>query len=850
MKFPSSKSSESKTALQKLAESTDTDRIISSRRERPSENLVNVNHSVSESKSADEGKPPPMFDNPKRERRAMVASHAKGSTPERIRKLRSGDFDSISRLNIGREMRKLVSLEDLYKAVLGLDFTDMDSSIRIYEDDQDSAAMITYKTLEEYKDRQSRVLLIETMEGLRQSLSSGYTSSPSNPSQSSGIYSTAHVKIATAVRKGRDFCLLTLKRGEESSESFSLTQGDVVLLFKPNSPLIDRILKQGLMGSDNTFPPGEVLFGIIDRTKPSLPSERTGRSVQLRCLLASKDTPLGYSPGDAGTIGSEYVGIIIHSLLTVEREWDAMCALKDHSWFTPFLLGKGSLSLNERISDDRIHRVPTSGLNSSQKEAVEAVVTGKPRASIAIIQGPPGTGKSHTLVSLLKALKSNGTKKILVAAPSNAALDELMSRFVSQVGGGGVIRIGRNSTNPELSKYSLDEQVGDSHARAEQVRLDSFKQQKDKLFGDIADLNDRINACEKSQGKSDLIRTKERVKSQLESLKSWNEHQSIERDSVYKKYLDSAQFVFGTLSGFGSDQIVRNLDDKSIDVCLIDEAAQAIEVAALIPLRYNPARIVLVGDPQQLAAVVKSSSAKKSGFDMSLMERLQLTNRFRTHMLTEQYRMDPSIVEFPSEWFYGGRLQTAQSVLSRPGWAVSCNFSPKSSFLMIDVAGPGDLRQGTSLINPGEARLAVDLVRYLHDRFKVDSIGIIAPYRQQVTLIRNLLAGDSFGQQVEVDSVDAFQGREKDVIIFTCVRAGGTGDRSVGFLADQRRLNVAITRAKRAVWIIGNAEFLSANGGAVWNGLVSHCQNQNAIVARDMVETVLMSRDLKQSRHS
>ena len=186
--------------------------------------------------------------------------------------------------------------------------------------------------------------------------------------------------------------------------------------------------------------------------------------------------------------------------------------------------------------------------------------------------------------------------------------------------------------------------------------------------------------------------------------------------------------------------------------------------------------------------------------------------------------MDAAISEFPSNWFYDGKLATASSVLARAPTLVSSLLG--SPLAMIDVDGAGDMKQGTSLINPREARVAVDLVRFVISSFggNLSTIGVISPYRQQVNLIRNLLAREleAYYPRLEVDSVDAFQGREKDVVIFSCVRAGGSSGSSIGFLADHRRLNVAITRARRAVWLIGSVEFLSRNGGPVWKALISH----------------------------
>ena len=828
MSFPSTGKPEAKTALQRLAqEPSDLKPIVP---------LTEHNRPVPVSKrplDVDPAKPPPMFENPKRERRALVVSHVKGSTPERIKKFRAGGGSS----TFEGKVRKLLTLDDLYKAVLGVDFADIDKCMPSVTDIEPT---VTFRDLEAYKQHQSEVLLVETMEGFRQSLSSGFLPA-SQTSAQAGLFGSANVTVTTVTRKGREFSLLTLKKISQDDD-VSLSQGDVVLLVKPNSAVLDPILKYGFCSSlsPKSFPENDVLFGIIERSKPLLVLGRNSKSVQLRCPMASKDNPLGYSPSDAGTIGAEYVAVIIHSLSVVEREWSALCSLKQMDWFVssllghPLTVGKLNVANDNKIISQVLKCI--NELNYSQREAVMNAVQGQEK-TLTLIQGPPGTGKTHTVVSLLKCLSVQGVKKTIVAAPSNAAADELMSRFMSVVKPSmkSVVRIGRNSTLPELREYCLDQRVMESQSQIEQSKFEQYKSRKDKLFEDIRELNEEINSVKDSSVKGEKIRMKERVKSQLDQLKSKEQEQTrIARDSIYKKFLNEAQFIFGTLSSFGSDPIVENLTSQ-IDVCVIDEAAQAIEVSALIPLRYRPKKIVLVGDPQQLPAVVKSASAKRAGFDMSLMERLQLTGQHETMMLKQQYRMDDGIARYPSQQFYEGLLETHESVLERRE-IQELRILSEHALMFVDVPGAGDIRQGTSLMNPREARLAVDLVKFLIQLTKgALSIGVISPYRQQVNLIRSLVPKELPG--VEVDSVDAFQGREKDVIVFSCVRAGGSSETSLGFLADQRRLNVAITRARRACFVIGSEFFLRENGGPVWKGLISHCQ----VVEGSRVESLLIA---------
>ena len=332
-----------------------------------------------------------------------------------------------------------------------------------------------------------------------------------------------------------------------------------------------------------------------------------------------------------------------------------------------------------------------------------------------------------------------------------------------------------------MKRYSLDALVQGSQEKLETERYKAYKERKTKIHADIQKINDDLvgmaqqGTTTTTNNKSELIRIKERLKIQLDALKERElESVKVERDAIYKKYLREARFVFGTLSSFGAENIVNNL--SQVDICVIDEAAQAIEVSALIPLRFSPRRIVLVGDPQQLPAVVKSVAAKRAKLDISLMERLQLIGSVPTHLLCEQYRMDDRIARFPSNEFYQGKLVTSSQVLTRPNPLESVLVS-SSPLVFINNTAAGDIKQGTSLINASEARIVVNLVQRIVSSSS-SSIGVISPYKQQVILIRKLLHDLLPSPMLEIDSVDAFQGREKDLIIFSCVRSSGN---SVGF---------------------------------------------------------------------
>ena len=292
--------------------------------------------------------------------------------------------------------------------------------------------------------------------------------------------------------------------------------------------------------------------------------------------------------------------------------------------------------------------------------------------------------------------------------------------------------------------------------------------------------------------------------------------------------------------------------DLVFDTCIVDEAAQATEPATLIPLRYGCRTLVLVGDPRQLPATVLSQAAKDARLDRSLFERLEEAGHAKVMLLT-QNRMHPEIRAFPSERFYGGLLQDAEAIAHEVAAAatggdghglVTCRFLPRYRLhpvTFLDLQATVE-RVGTSFKNPTEARCALSLLAAMRDDLAGNgngngsshgarplSVAVIAAYKPQARLLRQMLreeyargAQDLRCLNVEVGTVDGFQGREMDVVIFCTVRGLGRGhshgNDSIGFLRDQRRLNVAITRARKCLVIIGDRRVLQQDED--WAALV------------------------------
>lgn len=360
-------------------------------------------------------------------------------------------------------------------------------------------------------------------------------------------------------------------------------------------------------------------------------------------------------------------------------------------------------------------------------------------------------------------------------------------------------------------------------------------------------------------------------------------------DSLRASILQGAYVILTTLSGAGIE-FFRNLK-LSFSTVIVDESAQSSEVASLIPLKYNVKRCILVGDPSQLSATVKSRRAVEYAWKQSLFQRLQLNQPEGVEMLTTQYRMHWEIVRWPSSMFYEGRLQTAPElceelvkaghVSMQPAASAASSHAPKidlrlAPYVLYDVVhGRESSGQRASLFNIAEADLTVQLFLFLRKQLAAQAsavaggarssapavrpnsvtlthrIGVISPYQRQVSELRRRFSSDLSAAEMavlEIDSVDAFQGREKDFIIFSCVRAqvdDGSARRSgIGFLSEFARLNVALTRARLGMYIVAHAATVSQD--ATWASLVSDARARRRIVSvpanvRDLFRSPLWS---------
>ena len=435
------------------------------------------------------------------------------------------------------------------------------------------------------------------------------------------------------------------------------------------------------------------------------------------------------------------------------------------------------------------HQALNKNLNDSQNQAVAFALSAD---DVAIIHGPPGTGKTTTLVELMRQITRNG-QSVLAVAPSNLAVDNMLERLLSA--GENALRLGHPArVSPELREHTLDLLV-EKHPDAKLAR---------KLTRDAHALKDQSFKYTRAKPESGA---KQAIRQEAKDM--LREARKIE-EGVIERVLNSARIVCATSTGL-DDEILHG---RIFDWCIMDEASQSAEPAAWIPLQYAN-RLVLAGDHFQLPPTIISTEAVKEGFDISLMERLLTDIKQNiSRRLIVQYRMHNDIMSFSSDVFYENSLQADESVRS----ALLIDLpqiisSPLTNcpIHFIDTAGASyDEEQepnGDSRFNPLEAELVVKKVNELIEAGVSPSmIAVISPYSAQVRLLREMLKEP----EIEIDSVDGFQGREKEAVIVSLVRSNREGE--VGFLADTRRMNVALTRARRKLIVIGDSATITSHG--------------------------------------
>lgn len=422
-------------------------------------------------------------------------------------------------------------------------------------------------------------------------------------------------------------------------------------------------------------------------------------------------------------------------------------------------------------------------LNATQEEAVNKVLHAK---DVAIVHGPPGTGKTTTLVEAVYETLHR-ENQVLVCAQSNMAVDWISEKLVDR--GVSVLRIGNPSrVNDKMLSFTYERRF-ESHP--DYPQLWSIRKAIRELYA-----------------RSRKGAEREAVWQKINSLKDRATELEIR---INESLFSEARVIACTLVGSAN----RLLTGQKFGTLFIDEAAQALEAACWIPIRKAD-RVILAGDHCQLPPTVKTPEALRAGLGHTLMQTIVKNKPDTVSLLKLQYRMNDEIMRFSSEWFYGGMLQSAPEVKYRS----ILDFDTPIEWINTEGLDCNEefIGENYGRINKSEAELSIEQLkgyitkigreRFLDERIDV---GMISPYKAQVQYLRRLVRNDAFfkpyRQAITINTVDGFQGQERDVILISLVRANEEGQ--IGFLNDLRRMNVAITRARMKLIILGDASTLT-----------------------------------------
>ncbi|RDA87378.1 hypothetical protein CP532_6981 [Ophiocordyceps camponoti-leonardi (nom. inval.)] len=641
-----------------------------------------------------------------------------------------------------------------------------------------------------------------------------------------------------------------------------VSEGDIILVSQAQNPLVRKEARHCLARIHRiTYKKGilEVTYRVASRSNALTP------------LLVP---------------GSDLHGIKITNMTTIEREFGALESLQHYDLMHEILKGEPSPILRyaeEKITD----AMQNWSLNRGQ---ALAVLGANDNDGFTLIQGPPGTGKTKTIVAMvgsllsdqlsqalsgapvggpsrpINAVQGQGSgrpKKMLVCAPSNAAADELVLRLKAGIKTKNgksrtinVLRLGRSDAiNAAVKDVTLDELVrkrleGDTTREDARAHRDKLHEEaasiKEKLaelrpkLDEARGLGDHVSVNNYTRQLEDLKRTRTNIGRQIDANKDSGDsiarEMEVKRRQVQQEILNTAHVLCATLSGSGHEMF-RSLDVE-FETVIIDEAAQCVELSALIPLKYGCYKCVLVGDPKQLPPTVLSQSAARFGYDQSLFVRMQQNHPDSVHMLDTQYRMHPEISLFPSLEFYEGQLSNGPGMarLRRQPWHGSALLGPYRFFDVQGVQERG--RRGQSLVNTRELEVAMALYESLEEKYRNcelgGKIGIITPYKAQLMELRSRFRarfGNDITDDIDFNTTDAFQGRECEIIIFSCVRASATG--GIGFMTDIRRMNVGLTRAKSSLWILGDSRALVQ--GEFWQKLIEDAKARDRYTCGDVL---------------
>lgn len=513
---------------------------------------------------------------------------------------------------------------------------------------------------------------------------------------------------------------------------------------------------------------------------------------RMKIVLNSKDLPdwLGVGMIGVDIIFDERTYLEMEKALqTVKKaKQDRLAELRG------ILLGR-----RQALFQEITNRVEVPGLNPSQNDAVNDILAAR---DVAVIHGPPGTGKTTTLVQAIKLLCET-ENTVLVTAPSNAAVDLLTERLAAE--GLNVVRIGNISRVDEsIVRHTLEERIA-QHPESKNIK---------KVKIQAAECRRLARRYRRNYGREEHEQRR-RLQEEARELSAWANQLE---DRLIEMILDSAQVITATLVGTAHSV----LEGRKFRTVVIDEAAQALEPATWIPIT-RASKVVLAGDPFQLPPTVKSIEAQRQGLSVTLIERC-LEQAVYANLLNVQYRMHEAIMGFSNQQFYKGALQAAPEVRHH-----RLPIELNTPVVYIDTAGCGfeEKTQPSfqSRYNPEEFQILCEHLYLLVDAFAdqpLPSIALISPYREQVIYMKEQLAADSLlsSMPITVNTIDGFQGQERDVVYISLVRSNTKSE--IGFLSDYRRMNVAMTRARKQLVVIGDSATIGNH--RFYEAFIAYCE--------------------------
>jgi len=556
-------------------------------------------------------------------------------------------------------------------------------------------------------------------------------------------------------------------------------------------------------------------------------------------VLISKGEPLKFSQeATVSAVGKNFIEVyskepifraklyridLFVNDITFKRMLNALEKIKNNEWKMgngiDILLGKKEpkVEIVDKISEK---------LNPSQNEALKRSIN----SEVFLIHGPPGTGKTTTLSEVIR--KHVG-KKLLVCADSNVAVDNLLEKLMDL----NVVRIGHPAKiESNLMKYSLDVKIrrDKRYKEVEKIikKIDDLKYLQDKKYkkptpGRRRGMSDEEILALAKEGKGKRGVKAEWIREMAEWIKiQQNINKLYEKknkiiEEIMNDILNNAEIIFATNSGAGGDF----LKDIEFDTVFIDEAAQAMEPSSLIPM-VKGKQIIFAGDHKQLPPTILSNDER---LRVSIFERFSALYNHAIYTLEIQYRMNEKINNFPSCEFYDCKVKTYEEIknitIKDLGIKEDEFFGGYEPYVFFDTKGKflEKTKKGSpSKYNPLEAEFVKKLVNSLINAgAKEEYIGVITPYKDHEEYIKSII-----DKNIEIKSVDGFQGREKEIIIVSLVRANENEE--IGFLKDVRRLNVAITRPKRKLIIIGDVNTLMAH--KTYNNLINYVKVNGKLI--------------------